>query len=664
MILTPNGIQHGNKFRNHPNDSTGGGDAASEEPVGGGNATTTRGSRRRAAVAVLVLVGVCVVAIGAWKRTAGRVAEGGGGGGGAAGCGDETGGSQERGDELGYCNRREMSSESCPAAAAGDVATAEELLERARGLVPAALAAARSATGFGGRWKAIAARLERVPPCLSDLSSHPCFSKNSLCRELLQSVAATLAEASELGERCREPPRAGKLQMQSDLDALAGKLDLNLRDCALLVKTGVLSDATVPAAPAEAGAAAAAARTDVRELLARLQIGHAEAKHRAVDGLLDALREDEKSVLSALGRGNVAALVQLLTATAPKVREKAATVLCLLAESGSCEGLLMSEGALPPLIRLAESGSLVGREKAVITLSMSPDIARAIVGHSGVRPLIDVCQTGDSISQSAAAGALKNISAVPEVRQALAEEGVVRVMINLLDSGVVLGSKEYAAECLQNLTSSNDNLRRAVVNEGGLRSLLAYIDGPLPQESPVAALRNLVTAVSSDSLVSLCVLPRLVHVLRDGSVGAQQAAAAAICKISSSAEMKRLVGEHGCIPLLVRLLEAKSNVAREAAAQAVASLMGYPPNARDIKKDEKSVPNLVQLLDPSPHNTAKKYAISCLLSLSASKRCKKLMISHGAIGYLKKLTEKDVAGAKKLLEKLERGKLRSLFVRK
>jgi hypothetical protein len=180
----------------------------------------------------------------------------------------------------------------------------------------------------------------------------------------------------------------------------------------------------------------------------------------------------------------------------------------------------------------------------------------------------------------------------------------------------------------------------------------------------VAALRNLVTAVSLDTLVSLCVLPRLVHVLRDGSVGAQQVAAAAICKVSSSTEMKRLVGEHGCIPLLVWLLEAKSIAAREAAAQAVASLMAYPPNARDIKKDEKSVPNLVQLLDPSPHNTAKKYAISCLLSLSVSKRCRNLMISHGAIGYLKKLTEKDVAGAKKLLEKLERGKLRSLFVRK
>ena len=70
------------------------------------------------------------------------------------------------------------------------------------------------------------------------------------------------------------------------------------------------------------------------ELLASLQIEHAKVKHRAMDGLLHALRENEESVLSALGRGNVAGLVQLLTATAPKVREKAATVLCLLAESG------------------------------------------------------------------------------------------------------------------------------------------------------------------------------------------------------------------------------------------------------------------------------------------------------------------------------------------
>ncbi|RLN16242.1 hypothetical protein C2845_PM02G39680 [Panicum miliaceum] len=545
-------------------------------------------------------------------------------------------------------------------AAAGDE-TAEELLERVRGMVPPVLAAARAAGGFPGRWKAIAAKLETLPACLSDLSSHPCFAKNALCRELLQSVAATLAEAADLVGRCRGPPPEGKLRTQSAIDALAGKLDLNLRDCALLVKTGVLSDASGPSPPAEAPAHA-----DVRELLARLQIGHTEAKNRAVDGLLDALRNDEKSVLSVLGRANVSAMVQLLTASAPVVREKAATVICQVAESGSCEGLLVSEGVLPPLIRLAESGSLVGREKAAITLqhlSVSPDAARAIVGHGGAGPLIEICQTGDSISQSAAAGALKNLSAVPEVRQALADQGIVRVTVNLLDCGAVAGSKEHAAECLQNLTSSNDSLRRAVVSEGGLRSLLLYLDGQLPPESAVGALRNLAGAVSPDSLVSLGVLPRLAHVLRVGSIGAQQAAAAAICRMSSSAEMKRAVGEHGCMPLLVRLLEAKSNAAREVAAQALASLVSWPPNAREVRKDDKGVPSLVQLLDPSPANTANKYAIACLLTLAAAKRCKKLMISHGAIGYLKKLSDMDVAGARKLLERLERGSLRSLFSR-
>nr|CAD1835450.1 unnamed protein product [Ananas comosus var. bracteatus] len=332
--------------------------------------------------------------------------------------------------------------------------SAEQWLLRARQLVPAAVESARAAPGFPGRWKAIISKVERVPACLSDLSSHPCFSKNALCRELLQSVAATLAETVDLAGRCRrrgaDPAALGKLQMQSDLDAVSGKLDLNLRDCALLVKTGVLlGDAS--AAAQQPQPQQPPPHQSVRELLARLQIGHAEAKHRAVDGLLDVMREDEKSVLSVLGRSNAAALIQLLTATAPKVREKAAAVVCLLAESGSCENLLVSEGAVLSLQRL----------------SMSADTARSIVGHGGVRPLIEICQTGDSISQSAAAGALKNLSAVPEVRQALAEEGIIRVMINLLDCGIVLGSKEYAAECLQNLTASNDSLRRSVVSEGG-----------------------------------------------------------------------------------------------------------------------------------------------------------------------------------------------------
>ncbi|MFS7948010.1 putative armadillo-like helical protein [Helianthus anomalus] len=125
--------------------------------------------------------------------------------------------------------------------------------------------------------------------------------------------------------------------------------------------------------------------------------------------------------------------------------------------------------------------------------------------------------------------------------------------------------------------------------------------------------------------------------------------------------MKKLVGESRCIPLLIKLLEVKAKEVREVAAQALASLMTLGCNAREVKQDARSVTNLVQLLDPSAQNTAKKYAVCCLVGLSSCKKCRKVMTSYGAIGYLKKLMEMDIIGSKKLLETLQRGKFRSLL---
>ncbi|GJZ17416.1 cellulose synthase interactive 1-like protein [Tanacetum coccineum] len=545
-----------------------------------------------------------------------------------------------------------------------DFRLAEEWLSHVKDLVPVALEKAREVKEFPGRWKMIISRLEQIPSRLSDLSSHPCFSKNTLCNEQLEAISRTLNEAIKLAEVCSKGKYDGKLQMQSNLDSLSGKLDLNLKDCGLLIKTGVLGEVSMSSSDLEGTSPQS---SDIRELLARLQIGHLEAKHKALDGLVDVMKEDEKTVLSLVGRSNIGALVQLLTATSPRIREKTVTLICSLAESGGCESWLVSEGVLPPLIRLLESGSSIGREKSAIALqrlSMSEETARSIVGHGGVPPLIEICHTGDSVSQASAACTLKNLSVIPELRHTLAEEGIVKIMIGVLDSGILLGAKEYAAECLRNLTSSNDDLKRAVITDGGVRSLLSYLDGPLPQEPAVAAVRNLVGLVSVESLISAGLLPRLVHVLKSGSLGAQRAATSCICRICNTIEVKKLVGESGCMPLLISLLEAKSNGVREVAAQAVASLMTHQHNRREVKKDEKSVPNLVQLLDPSPQNTAKKYAVSCLSLLSSSKRCRRLMVSYGAIGYLKKLTESEIAGSAKLLEKLERGKLRSLFGKK
>ncbi|XP_071691127.1 uncharacterized protein [Rutidosis leptorrhynchoides] len=542
-----------------------------------------------------------------------------------------------------------------------DFQSTEDWLSYANDLVPLALEKARDVKGFPGRWKTIISKLEQIPTRLSDLSSHPCFSKNTLCKEQLQAISETLNESLKMAEKCSKEKHEGKLQMQSDLDALSGKIDLNLRDCGLLIKTGVLGEVASSGCTFTEGTSQGSC--NVIELLARLQIGHLEAKHKALDNLVDVMREDEKTVLPLLGRSSISALVQLLTATSPRIREKTVTLICTIAESGCCEKLLVSEGVLPPLIRLLESGSSVGREKSAIALqrlSTSAEIASAIVGHGGVQPLTEVCCTGDSVSQASATCTLRNLSVVPDLRQTLANEGVVKIMIDILDSGALSVSKEHAAECLQNLTL-NDDIKICVVTEGGVRSLLVYLDCGLPQEPAMGAIRNLVGSVSVETLISFSLLPRLVNVLSSGTNGARKMAAVTICRISDSPEVKRLVGESGCIQLLIKLLEVKVNEVREVAAQALASLMAIPFNAREVKRDERSVPSLVQLLDPSPQNTAKKYAVCCLENLSTSKECRKVMISYGAIGYLKKLTEMDIIGSKKLLERLQRGKFRSLF---
>ncbi|KAL6965112.1 hypothetical protein U1Q18_036166 [Sarracenia purpurea var. burkii] len=107
-----------------------------------------------------------------------------------------------------------------------------------------------------------------------------------------------------------------------------------------------------------------------------------------------------------------------------------------------------------------------------------------------------------------------------------------------------------------------------------------------------------------------------------------------------------MVCESGCIHLLVKMLEPKTNGARKVAAQAISSLIYLLQSWREVKRYDKSVPNVVQLLDHNPQNSAKKYAVSRLSALLSSKKCRKLMISYGAIGYLKKLTEMEIPGAK------------------
>ena len=91
-----------------------------------------------------------------------------------------------------------------------------------------------------------------------------------------------------------------------------------------------------------------------------------------MDGLLDALRRDERSVLAALGRANVAAMVQLLTASAPVVLEKASTVCAPGSGAGApvaCLGSARRRGSpeLPAAAQAASPWAGLGRAQRLTT---------------------------------------------------------------------------------------------------------------------------------------------------------------------------------------------------------------------------------------------------------------------------------------------------------
>lgn len=560
---------------------------------------------------------------------------------------------------------------SRPQPAAGTTAhgDADALLKCAQELAPQVQAESTLVKAFLGRWKIIRTRLQQLPAHLTDLADSPCFLYNPLCSELLHSIVCSLELARTLAKSCTDLNFRGKLQMQSDLDSLASKLDLHIHDCELVIKSGVLGEAPLAVSRTTPGTSREAVRWNIVDLIARLQIGNTDSKQKALNALLDLMEEDDKNVLVVAGQGGIPALVHLLDSSLPAIREKAAAAICTLALADSCEHLILSEGAIAPLVRLLESGSSLAKEKAAAALqglAFTAENARAVAAHGGAPALIEICRTGTPGAQAAAAGSLRNLAGIPEIRCNIAEEGALPILINLVESGTPL-AQEHAAAALQNLALNDDHMRQAIAAQGGVQPLLRYLDGattPKAQEIAMGALRNLAASPANiDYLIAAGFLPRLVTVLRHGPLTAQQTAAAAVCHLAFSMESRRSLGDAGVIPPLVKMLDAKTSTAQECAAQALASLLLVESNRKEFLQEDKGISGLVALLDSRNMSISKQYPISALSTLVQHSRCRKQMVSAGACYHLGMLAQRDIAGAKRLLERLERGRLRSIFSR-
>ncbi|XP_057784832.1 uncharacterized protein LOC131002354 [Salvia miltiorrhiza] len=542
------------------------------------------------------------------------------------------------------------------------------LLDR---LLPAALAV----SSFASRWQIIRPKLAAAKSLLAEISDSPHWSDNPLLLTLLPALLSTLRRAETLSHRCSDPSfSGGKLLMQSDLDMAAGWLSRQINDLELLLRSGVLhqSTAIVLSRPD-----AASPKEDlaffVRDLFTRLQIGGIEFKRKALDSLIQLLSDDDKSAAVVAKEGNMSCLVSLLDPNAHfSIRELAVVAVSLIVSAGdSPRKCVFEEGALGPLLRLIECGTMPMKESAAMAVEFitdDPDNAWAVSAYGGVAILIELCKSGSVTAQSHAAGAIRNVSCVEDIRIALAEEGAIPILMQLLVSGTP-STQGKVANCISILASTDEKFRGLLLQEKGLQRLLQLFCDCSSSETMEHVLRAIYSLSASDSGYrmlsgSTAFILQIAELVKHGNVMLQHISASLLANLAISDGNKRAIA--GCMGSLVKLMESlKPDGMQEVGAKALLSLLTVNSNKKEFVRDEKSLMRLVQMLDPKNEVVSKKFPVAVVAALMAggSQGCRRRLVAAGAHGHVQRLAELDVPGAKKALQRLSANRLTSILTR-
>ncbi|KAI5404726.1 vacuolar protein 8 [Lathyrus oleraceus] len=520
------------------------------------------------------------------------------------------------------------------------------------------------------KWSIARVKLTSLQTHLTDFSTEYSTSStsNPLSLHLLHSISQTLHDAVSLAHHCQSTSPdlpLGKLQTQSHLDSLIATLHRHLNDCDVLFRSGLLLETP-------AFSKREAVRSLSRNLIARLQIGSPDSRAAAIDSLLSLLHEDDKNVTIAVAQGVVPVLVRLLDSSSD-MKEKTVAAISRVSTVDSGKNNLLAEGLmlLNHLLRVLDSGSGLAIEKACIALqalSFTRDNARAIGSRGGISSLLGICQGGTPGSQASAAAVLRNLAKFNEIRENFAEENAIVVLLGLASSGTIL-AQENAIGCVANLISEDEGMRVLVYKEGGVECLKNFWDSaPMIQSLEVAVemLRYLaMTGPIGEVLVAEGFIGRVMGVLNCEVLTVRIAAAKAVYAmgLNGGNKTRKEMGECGCVPFLIKMLDGKGAEEKESAAMALSVLLQHPFNRRVFRKDERGIVSAVHLLNPSLVNLDKKYPVSILVSLLHSKTCRKQMVAAGASVYTQKLVELDVPGSKKLSDGLGRGKIWGVFAR-
>lgn len=556
--------------------------------------------------------------------------------------------------------------------------TGDEDLRRASQLVDSLISSSYSVRTLPVKWRVIREKLEQLHSGLTVAAggNQEGSYNSSALAELLRDIVSMAGETQALAHRCSEEGYSGgKLQMRSDLDVIASKIDLQIKRLGEVYASGILTDAqAIIVSRPSAGASREDMRFYVKDLFSRLRIGDSEMRGRAIAALAEALHEDDKYARIAVLETDdgVGLLVRLLDSRVAGFQEEAAEAVSVIAGFDSYKGALITAGVIASLIRVLETGTEVGRSRAARALrklTENSDNAWSVSAHGGVTALLSICRDAGSGEEliTSASRVLRNLSSVSEIRRFMVEQGAVSIFLNILRSRNKEPFQIQAIEFLHTLASDDEAIKEKVISQGTIESLLSVLDtgSSKAKEITLQAIDTLCfsSASAMSSLTAHGFLDRILFYVKSGEPSTQELALKAALRLGTSTdETKKTMGDMGFIPALIALLETKSFDVREMAAELLCGLVSVQRNRRRFIQEDYNINRVLQLLTPDDEKSvSKKFLLSILISLTENHSGRRKIAASGYMKNLEKLAETDVVDAKKIVKKLSGNKLRNIF---
>ncbi|XP_019059378.1 PREDICTED: U-box domain-containing protein 15-like isoform X2 [Tarenaya hassleriana] len=469
--------------------------------------------------------------------------------------------------------------------------------------------------------------------------------------------------------------------MQSDLDVMSGKFDRHAKNLARIYSAGILSHgfAIVVSKPS-ANACKDDMRFYIRDLLTRMKVGDLEMKKQALIKLNEAMEEDDKYAKIVIEISDMVSVLVGFLDSETGIQEEAAKAVLFISGYGSYKSVLIRSGVIGPLVRVLENGNECGKEasaRCLKKLTDNSDNAWSFSAHGGVTALLKICSCGESNGELIASvcGVLRNLVGVEEMKRYMIEEGTVSTFIKLIGSKAEI-VQVNSIDLLLSICSKDEQTRENLVREGGIIELVRVSDPNSPsssksKEMALRAIENLCfgSVCCLNALMNSLFLDHILYLLKNGEISVQESALKVTSRLCSlQEEVRRIMGDAGFMPELVRFLGAKSMDIREMASEALYNLISVPKNRKKFSQDDRSMGCILQLLgrgegpnESSNDSGNKKLLISILMSLTSCNSARRKIAASGYLKSIEKLAETEGSDAKKLVKKLSKNRFRSIL---